>query len=322
MFHRTPIPTPFRVGPVNAYLAGRTIVDPGPRSEESWDGVVAALAEADLAPEDLERVIITHPHPDHFGLAARLREAGATVLASQTAAGIMVDFPGHFEYEREFFGDFFVRCGLPRSTADTVTELPQSFLNYAPSVETDRELQSGDTVAVEGTELTVEETMGHAASELLFSYRADGERRAIVGDHVLPKITPNPQLQAPPTHGGERPRPLPEYNDSLDRLAEEPYDRFLPGHREEIPDPTGRIEDIRQAHEARTDNVAALIDGPTTAFDVMEGLFPDLPATEVFQGMSEAIGHLDVLEQRGRATRRAVDDQIVYQLVDDAERPQ
>lgn len=316
MFTRTPIPTPFQVGPVNAYVAGRTIVDPGPNSEESWAGVTAALADADLAVDDVEQVIITHPHPDHFGLASRIREAGDDVLASPIAAAIMADFEGHFEYEREFFGDYFRRCGLPQSTADTVTDLPQTFLNYAPSVETDRQLESGDVVTVAGTDLAVTETMGHAASELIFSYETASERRAIVGDHVLPKITPNPQLQAPPSHGGKRPRPLPHYNRSLDRLAEEPYDRMLPGHREEITDPPGRIAEIRESHEERTENVIALVDGPTTAFDVMDGLFPDLPATEIFQGMSEALGHLDVLEDRGRVERQETDDRIVYERSD------
>lgn len=317
MFERTPIPTPFGVGPVNAYLAERTVVDPGPRGEESWEALLEALASADLAPADVERVVITHPHPDHFGQADRLRDAGAAVLASATAAGIMADFAGHFEFEREFFGDYFVRCGLPWETAQAVTDLPESFLKFAPSVETDRELADGDVLTVGGTDLHVAETMGHAASELLFSYEAEGERRALVGDHVLPEITPNPQLQAPPEHADERPRPLPAYNRSLDRLAEEPNDRLLPGHGEIVEDPRGRIRAIRAAHEERTENVAAIVaGGPTTAFDVMEGLFPDLPATEVFQGMSEAIGHLDVLEERGRVERREVDDEIVYELTE------
>lgn len=316
MFQRTPIPTPFRVGPVNAYVAGRTVVDPGPRGEESWAGLRDALDAAGLAPADVEQVIITHPHPDHFGQASRLREAGAEVLASATAAGIMDDFAGHFEYERTFFGDYFERCGMAPDTATAVTDLPESFLRFAPSVKTDRELATGDVVAVAGTDLEVEETMGHAASELLFSYVSEGERRAIVGDHVLPNITPNPQLQAPPEHGGERPRPLPHYNRSLDRLAEAGYDRLLPGHNEEIEDPQGRIEDIRAAHEERTENVAGLVDGPTTAFEVMEGLFPDLPATEAFQGMSEAIGHLDVLEERGRVEASERDGLIVYELAE------
>lgn len=315
MFRRVQISTPFAVGDVNAYLAGRTVVDPGPDSEESWSALVSALAEDDLGPKDVERVVITHPHPDHFGLAKRLQEAGAAVLASPTTATIIGDFEGSFEYEREYFTDFLTRCGLGKDTAETVTGLPASYLNYAPSVEVDRELDDGDVVAIGGTDLRVHETVGHAASEILLEFETDGDLLAIVGDHVLPDITPNPLLQPPRDAGGERPRPLPAFNDSLDALATEDFDRFLPGHREVIEDPPGRIAEIRDAHEARTEEVEALVDGPTSPIDVMEGLFGDLPATEQFPGMSEAVGHLDVLEARNRVTRRERGGVFVYERV-------
>ncbi|MFC7193655.1 MBL fold metallo-hydrolase [Halosimplex aquaticum] len=87
------MPTPFQVGPVNAYLADRTLVDPGPDSDEAWSALTDALAERDLAPGDIERLLITHPHPDHFGLASRFRGRGASVVAHPDAAAIMADFP-------------------------------------------------------------------------------------------------------------------------------------------------------------------------------------------------------------------------------------
>jgi glyoxylase-like metal-dependent hydrolase (beta-lactamase superfamily II) len=310
MFTRLSIPTPFQIGAVNAYLAGRTLVDPGPDSEESWSALVDGLAAADLTPGDLERVIITHAHPDHFGLAHRLRQRGVSVLATPTTAAIVGDFEGHFESEREFFGDFLPRCGLGTDTTETVTGLPEGYLHYAPSVETDREVDAGDRIDIGDAEVRVAETMGHAGSELLLRY---GDGNAIVGDHVLPEITPNPLMRPPPESGESRPRMLPAYNDSLDRLAEEPLDRLLPGHREEIDDPAARIRAIRESHEERTDNVEALVDGPTTPVEVMEGLFGDLPATELFSGMSEAVGHLDVLEMRDRVTRRDQGGLFVYE---------
>lgn len=316
MFRRVPIPTPFQVGDVNAYVAARTVVDPGPDSEESWSALVEALEEEGLQPDDVERVVITHPHPDHFGLANRLRERGTSVIATPKAAAITSDFEGNFEYEREYFTDFLTRCGLGADTADTVTGLPSAYLHYAPSVETDREVSEGDVITVDGVDLQVEETSGHAASELLLRFDAADEHRAIVGDHVLPKITPNPVMQPPPASGGSRPRQLLHYNESLDRLADEPIDRLLPGHREEITDPQGRIRTIREAHEERTDNVEALVDGPTSPVEVMEGLFGDLPATEMFPGMSEAVGHLDVLEDRGRVTRSERGGVFVYERVE------
>lgn len=344
MFERHEVSTPFRVGSVNAYLAGRTVVDPGPASEEAWSDLLAGLEARDFGPEDVEQVLVTHPHPDHFGLAKRLRDAGARVLASGPAAAIVEDFRGHHAHEKAFFRPFFERHGMARDAAETVTRLPEAFFSFAPDVEVDRTLAAGDKVDVRDTTVTVDSVSGHAEGELVFEYDHDreGERRAVVGDHVLPDITPAPLLLAPPADDGARvgegsgngsgtgprngsgngfgdggrPRVLPSYNRSLSRLAEANYDRLLPGHRAEIADPSGRIAEILDAHEARTERVYELVDGPTTAVEVMEGLFDDLPATEQFHGMSEAVGHLDVLEERGRVERRERGGLVVFRRIE------
>ncbi len=315
MFTRLSIPTPFQIGPVNAYLSGRTLVDPGPGSEEAWTALFEELDQRDLAPADIEQVLITHPHPDHFGLAKRLRESGARVVTSAEAADIVRDFGDRLAYEQEYFADFFDRCGMAETTAQTVTNLPEAYLSVAPDVETDLELEDGESVTVEGVELTAETVLGHSSGETLFTFEDDGESKAIVGDHVLGDITPNPFLQPPTEEGGPRPRVLPSFNRSLAELRDRDFDRLLPGHREEITDPSARIDEILAAHEERTENVRALVEGPTTAFDVMCELFEDLPATEYFPGMSEAVGHLDVLEARDEVNRHEQGGVVVYEGV-------
>ncbi|WP_134669794.1 MBL fold metallo-hydrolase [Halorussus marinus] len=316
MFTRLSIPTPFQVGPVNAYLAGRTLVDPGPGSEEAWASLLDALEARGLGPTDIERVVVTHPHPDHFGLAHRLRESGARVLASAATAEIIADFEARFEYERSFFVEFFERHGMAASTAELVTDLPESYLTAAPDVETDRTLADGDTVAVENAAITAELVDGHARGETIFTYDAESGERAIVGDHVLPDITPNPLLQPPVEPGGERPRVLPAFNRSLERLRDREFDRLLPGHREEIANPTDRIEEVLAAHEDRTENVREIVAaaGPITAVEVMDELFDDLPATEYFPAMSEAVGHLDVLEVRDEIASREQGGVAVWEV--------
>ena len=354
MFTRLSIPTPFQIGPVNAYLAGRTLVDPGPGSEEAWAALLDGLEARELGPTDVTQVLVTPPHPDHFGLAARLREHGARVVASPTAARIIEDFEARLDYEQSYFADFFERHGMARSTAELVTDLPESFLQAAPGVETDLVLDDGETVEVHDTTLTAEAVQGHAPGETIFTYETEGDdgeasRRALVGDQVLPDITPNPLLQPPAEEGGERtagsrsssdrrsdgvsaseasrgspgrrsgggerPRVLPAFNRSLADLREREFDRLLPGHREVIENPSERITEILDAHEERTANVESIVDGPTTAVEVMEALFDDLPATEYFSGMSEAVGHLDVLEARGEVEPRERGGVVVYEEV-------
>ncbi|WP_459194625.1 MBL fold metallo-hydrolase [Halosimplex sp. J119] len=316
MFERVSVPTPFQVGPVNAYLAGRTVVDPGPDSEEAWSRLTDALAERDLEPDDVDQVLVTHPHPDHFGLASRFRERGASVVAHPDAATIMADFPERLDAEQAYFREFFERCGMEPSTADTVTELPGAFVNYAPSVETDREVAAGDTVTVDGRQLRVDGLVGHAEGEVLFAFDGPAGREAVVGDNVLAEITPNPFLQPPPEPDAERPRVLPAYNERLESLREDGYDRMHPGHRDRIEDPTARIDAILDEHDERTERVAGMLDEPTAPVEVMTELFGDLPVTEQFPGMSEAVGHLDVLEAAGRVTVRESEGTIVYERTD------
>ncbi|QCC49763.1 MBL fold metallo-hydrolase [Halapricum salinum] len=313
MFERVSLPTPFQVGPVNAYLAGRTLVDPGPDSEEAWADLLDALDARDLGPGDIEQVLITHPHPDHFGAAHRFRENGARVVASRRATPIIEDFPGRLEYEQSFFRDFFERCGMDQTTAKTVTNLPEAYVEYAPSVGVDEQVDAGDTLVVADTTVTVDTVDGHAEGEVIFAYEHGGERTAVVGDNVLDEITPNPLLLPPREPGGPRPHVLPAYNRSLDRLRGEGYDRFLPGHRGRVEDPGARIEAIRDSHEQRTERVAELLEQPMTPVDVMHELFGDLPATEAFPGMSEAVGHLDVLRARDRVRTRERGGLVVYE---------
>ncbi|MFB9806368.1 MBL fold metallo-hydrolase [Haladaptatus pallidirubidus] len=150
MFTRLSIPTPFQIGPVNAYLSGRTLVDPGPGSEEAWTALLEGLEANGVGSSEIEQVLITHPHPDHFGLANRLRESGARIVASHDTAAIIRDFASRLEYEQSYFADFFDKNGMARTTAETVTNLPEAYLSVSPGVETDLELADGESVSVEG----------------------------------------------------------------------------------------------------------------------------------------------------------------------------
>ena len=304
MFERHPVPTPFPVDPVNVYVAGRTIVDPGPATDEAWSIVTSALGARGLEPADVEQVLVTHPHPDHFGLARRFRDRGARVLASEATAAIIAAYDDRLEYERRYFREAFHRHGLSESQVERVFEFTATLSRYVSDCPVDRLLADGDVVDVGSTALTAGEVTGHAPGELCFSYEHDDQRRAIVGDHVLAEITPNPLLQPPEEPRGDRPRALPAFNESLERLRDREFDRFLPGHGPLVDRPGERIDEILTAHEERSDAVRSLVSGPTTAAEVMDGLFGDLPPQEVFSGMSEAIGHLDVLEERGLVGRR------------------
>ncbi len=316
MFERLRTPTPFQIGSVNCYLAGRTLVDPGVASDDAWSTLTDALANRGIEPSEIDRVLITHPHPDHFGMAKWFKEVGASIWAASEAVDIIEDFPGRLEFEQSYFRSFLVDHGLARDVAETAVQLPEAYLEFAPSCPIDRALDDGDRFEVAGTEVVSERLTGHASGECMYSWQ-DGEgEHAIVGDHVLQQITPNPFLQPPSEPGEPRPRVLPAYNRSLERLAMRDFTSLLPGHGDVVDRPTHRIDRLLEFHERRTEKVAHGLDQPMNAAAVMRDLFGDLPVTEIYGGMSEAIGHLDVLELRGRVERSKREGVWYYELVE------
>lgn len=303
MPNRIQIPTPFEVGRTNCYVFpddGLTLLDPGPATEEAYEELAAGLRQLGAAPTDVDRILVTHPHMDHFGLARRIAaEAGAEVAAHADIVDRLADPERHFEREAAVFRPFLASMGLPDRLVDTVVGLPEPYMEFQEPVDVDRELEDGDRVDA-GLDLRVVFTPGHAPGSVCFV--AEREDTAYTGDHVLADVSPNPLLTVEPDGSGERTRSLPTYLDSLERLRAVDAEVGYGGHGEPIPDLPGRIEEIVDHHHSRKERIAGILEerGPTTAYRVMQELFPDLPATEMFAGMSEVIGHLDLLEDEGR----------------------
>ena len=187
---------------------------------------------------------------------------------------------------------------------------------------------SGDVGGVgDGGRLELEavHTPGHAPGSVCFV--AATEDVAFTGDHVMLEVSPNPLLTLEPGNDDERTRSLPAYVESLDRIREVGASVGHAGHRGRIDDLPGRATEIADHHHERKERIAGLVgdagsDGGTTAYGIMKELFPDLPVTEMFPGMSEVIGHLDLLEDEGRVetVEAAVDGAVVDEAAVDAVR--
>jgi glyoxylase-like metal-dependent hydrolase (beta-lactamase superfamily II) len=300
---RLEIPTPFEVGRVNCYVFPQdelTLIDPGPATEEAYEELAAGLAARGYCVEDVDRVLITHPHMDHFGQANRIAtESGASVVAHADAGDRFADPIRYFDREQEFFRPFLLSMGLPERLVDTVVGLPEPYTDFQEPIEVDRELEENDTVEA-GETLKAVETPGHAPASLCFV--ATGEDAVFTGDHVLAEISPNPLLTLAPGAEDERTRSLPDYVASLRKLQSVDAAVGYGGHRGPIEDLYGRVREIEDHHQHRKEQIAEMLVemGPTTAYRVMQEMFPDLPATEMFPGMSEVIGHLDLLEDEKR----------------------
>lgn len=311
------IPTPFSIGRVNCYVFsgdGLALLDPGPRTEEAYDELASHLEGAGYAVADVDRILITHPHMDHYGLAEEIREeSGADVVIHRDAVTQLDDPDGYFEREQAFFEPFLVSMGVPESIVDTIIGLPEPYMDFREPVTVTRELEDGDRVDV-GVDLEAVHTPGHAPGSVCFV--AAGADAAFTGDHVMMEVSPNPLLTLEPGTDDGRTRSLPQYLESLRRLEDVDATVGHAGHRGTVPDLQDRANEIVEHHHDRKERIAGMIDdaGGTTAYAIMKEMFPDLPATEMFPGMSEVVGHLDLLEDEDRVDIRTVDGVRRYSL--------
>lgn len=160
---------------------------------------------------------------------------------------------------------------------------------------------------------------GHSPASVCLIGSAEGI--TFSGDHVLAEVSPNPLLTLKPKATDERPRSLPEYIDSLRKLRSVDAHVGYSGHRKLIYDLQERIPEINDQHQERKEHVTEIIAemGPVAAYHLMQEFFQNLPVTETFPGMSEIIGHLDLLEDEFRATIIETDVIKRYNLHDRSE---
>jgi len=145
MFERVDVPTPFPSNSVNSYIAGNTVVDPGPATTNAWNRLYDALDGRDKEPADVEQVVVTHPHIDHFGQAARFQERGATVIAARRAAPVLGHFQRFYADSQSYLREVFVTNGMDRRLATNAVSSLSEYAEYALDVSVDRTITSGNS---------------------------------------------------------------------------------------------------------------------------------------------------------------------------------
>lgn len=303
------LPTPYPVGPVNSYLLPGpplTLVDCGPKTPEALEALEAGLARAGLSLGKIERLVITHGHLDHFGLAATVAGAsGAGVYAHAAEVPKMALDRRFVEPMRLLVAE----AGFPSEVSDMLlAAMRRHRSQFDPITPTDL-LADGDRLALgEGT-LEVMHTPGHAQGHICLW---DGEA-LVSGDLLLEEISPNPMVEF--DSNGLRLRTLPALLRSLDRLAALEPAVAYPGHGDPIPQPAVRARDLLRHHQERKENLARMLaTGSWTLRALAAEWFPGLDQFNLFLGLSEVLGHLDLLEDEGRLATGHRDGVAYYSL--------
>jgi glyoxylase-like metal-dependent hydrolase (beta-lactamase superfamily II) len=313
--HCLPVPTPFAVGRVNCYLVEDdplTLVDCGPNSGTSLTTLEAALREHGRRVEDLERIVITHQHIDHTGLAQILADrSGADVVALAPLKPWLAEYGAAMEADDEFAEAIMRRHGIPDDMSLVLRSVTRQFRAWGARVTVTHTVQEGDELGFARRAWTVHHRPGHSPSDTVFH---DAQRRLLIGgDHLIGHISSNPLL-ARPLEGGspdDRPRSLLMYLDSMRATREMELDVVLPGHGEAVRDHVELIDSRFQMHDRRAAKIAGLIARqPQTAFDIAQALWGNVAVTQAFLTLSEVLGHVDLLLRDG-VVREIEEDGVV-----------
>jgi glyoxylase-like metal-dependent hydrolase (beta-lactamase superfamily II) len=307
------VPTPFYVGPVNCYLIAEdpvTLIDTGPKTREAAVALREGLRRAGFRVADLRRIILTHAHEDHCGLARSLRDEAkdALILVHGWETGHRV---GRLEYEEH--RHLLVRAGVPDEEIAGMRRMYEGVRALADALEDDEHSELKDNAEIEFAtgSLRVVHTPGHTPGSCSFLREAD--RTVIAGDCVLKRITPNPILSPDPVDPSRRFRSLAEYLVSLARLRSLSPTLVHGGHGEDVTDYEELFNRyLRAINERQADVIRLIPKTGATAWDVAQELFPGTDDVHRFLAVSESVAHLDLAHSEGKLAVEFNGDREVY----------
>lgn len=291
------VPLPFSLRSVNSYLLrgadGYTVIDPGLHTADAENAWLAALALANVPFHAIERIVLTHHHPDHYGLSGWLQQqTGAPVFMSQEGIRQRELFWGDHSDMAARMHLLFQRHGLTGEALNGIVPHMRSFLPQVNPQPDALPIEAGASFRMGSRSYTPLLTPGHAQGHLCF---LDEERHAVFcGDHVLPLISPN-VAYAPE---GD-PDPLASYLDSLEASARWRVELAYPGHRDPFGHFNARAQELSRHHDLRLQQVLRLTAGPISAYECCRAMFGErLDIHQLRFAMGETLAHLVYLERR------------------------
>lgn len=293
------VPTPYAVGPVNVYLIKSdplTLIDVGPNNAKAAKVLEGMLISLGSNVKDIKRIVITHAHPDHSGLASDIaHKSGATVLMHPWELKRM-DKTTDLIKERL---PYVIEAGVPQTVMAEMygerDKLPR------PNVDNCRveELKNDDRIKFAGGELQVFHLPGHSPGHTCLY---DPEQKTFFsGDFLLPHITPNPVIEPDPEKPGQRLPTLKQYLNGLDKVDRFNIGMVCPGHGGVFNDYRGAVNVARRHHESQFNTILNKLNGrDLNAYALSKEVYPNLHGWDIFLGLSEIQAHLDFLVEQGR----------------------
>jgi glyoxylase-like metal-dependent hydrolase (beta-lactamase superfamily II) len=304
------IPTPFPVGPINIYLIVDdpiTLVDTGPKTDQADAALREQLRKLGFKTEDVKRIVLTHTHEDHCGLAGTLqRESGARVYVHEWESQNVSDHR-HTRVDP----DLLKRAGAPGEELEEMAaryQLIQSLADAVEDVEAYRDEQ--EFVFASGS-LRVIHTPGHTPGSCCLL--REGARLLLSGDTILKNITPNPVLNRDPINPDRRFPSLGEYLVSLARIRSLAPTLIRTSHGDDVTDYEEHFHRlVRHIHERLAKIISLVPKHGVTAWDMSKMMFPNVSDINRFLAVSETVANLDLAVAEGKLRIERDGDVEIY----------
>ena len=290
------VPTPFYIGDVNVYLIKEdplTLIDVGPKTVEAETVLREKLGRHGVVFSDIKRILLTHTHDDHCGLAKRIFDEAkdAKIFVHEWENGNLFGVR-----ESAAMSDLMRRAGVPEATLAALRKIYENSSRYCDAMakETFSTLKNGAEIEFASGVLQTWHTPGHTPGSCSFWREAD--RTLIAGDTILKRVTPNPLIAPDPFDQSKRFNSLGEYLVSLAKIKSHAPTLIYGGHGESVDDFDELFHrSVRSIDERQKRIVALVSEKGTTVFDCAAALFPNAMTDDFhcFLAVSEVSAHLD-----------------------------
>jgi glyoxylase-like metal-dependent hydrolase (beta-lactamase superfamily II) len=324
--YRMPLPLPVTsLGHINSYLVkgdnGHLLIDTGWNTTESFDSLKKQLAELGISGSEISQIVVTHVHPDHYGLAGKLKKLfSATLYFHHLEKDFIETRYVHMEELILELGRWLERNGVPPERLAELTQASLPLLKFVTPTMPDTTLYGGEVINCGDFSLNVLPTPGHAPGHICLYEPA--RKLLFSGDHILPTITPHVGLH--PQSGSN---PLGDYLDSLEQLKELDVEIALPGHEQPFTGFRERVEGILHHHHLRNAEILAAINSRAkTAFELSTEItwlhdvngvgWYRLGSWDRRMAILETLAHLEAMRTAGELEKFNRDDILYYRSLD------
>jgi len=305
----------------NAYLIegsnGNLLIDTGFDTPEAFSALRDGLRFSGFGFKDITQIVVTHIHPDHYGLADKLKQmSGATLAFSDIEAKLIDSRYAKTGTLLKKVRSLFKSNGVPEGDLTELTEASMALRQFVGVVPPDTTLKNGDKITVDSLEFKVVLTPGHSPGHICL-YEAK-RKLFFSGDHILPDIFPHIGLNP---QSGEN--PLGDFFNSLEVLAVLEVNFIFPGHGSVFSGFKLRLGELYRHHEQRQLAIKRIIENDMkTAYQIATEIpwmpggeavsFDKLPVFDKRLAVMETLAQLKLLVIEGKAEKVAKDNIDIY----------